>query len=188
VVDVVKVNVASLLGRVIKAADPELLQELVSSLDIADVTSANDVRTVFELFPSIYTNPRTPSALIFCCLDFGWELLTSLAHVSFVIPSFATTLVPTGPLDENHFGDSVIQAEEAWLKGQGALGEDGWLKGHRSSPSEYVFADKYTQLCLQNIQACKALPAALSTLIFLLNRLCIVRLSLALLMACWVSF
>lgn len=174
--DVVKVNVASLLGRVIKVADPELLQELVSSLDIADVTSANDVRTVFELFPSIYTNPRTPSALVFCCLDFGWKLLTSQAHTSYVIPSFATIREPIHPLDINHFGDSVIQAEEAWLKGHGAASEDSWSKGQRNSPAGvFEFADKYTRLCLDSIQACKALPAVLSTLHFLLHRLCIVR-------------
>jgi hypothetical protein len=166
--DVVKDNVALLLRKVIKAAHPDMLQELVAGLSCADVQSARDARNLFNLFNSIYLNPRASVELVIQCLDFGWQLVMSPLQRPFVIPSCrqqtgeatAEDVWSIETNDVNHFGLSVIRAEAA-----------GREDGHLAPSPQRTFMMKYIQRCLVCIKDAEALPAVLSTLYYLLRKI-----------------
>jgi hypothetical protein len=168
--DVERENVGSLLRRVIRAAHPDVLQELVSGLSLSDVKSTGEACTLFVLFGSMYQNVRTPAALVHQCLQYAWQLAISPEQRRFVVPcgqpagrSADGGKVGSSPggdgTREHLLGISIFKAEALWRQAHGALS------------LEDSFAALYIRKCLQLIEKTEALPVALSTLQFLLRSL-----------------
>ena len=153
VMDVVKDNVSTLLRCVIKAAHPDVLQELVAGLTGDAVRDAGDARSLFTLFHSIYRNPRAPAALVRQCLATGWQLALSPTQRRFVFPmreagSGAASDKRAADSDsaEMHlFGWTVLNAERAWRSHL-----------HEALPMEERFTMVYIRECLRLVASCGA--------------------------------
>lgn len=156
--DIEKDNMSSLLRKVVRAAAPDMLHELVAGLNIQDVQSVSDTQSMFWLLDAIHYNTRAPLQLSLECLGLAWQLLTSPTQGAFVAPPAS---------DRNLFVCSVTFAE---VQLSYRLEQAG-AKGEASPAQPGVLARKYLDEGLACIERHESLATTIPTVWFLLQRL-----------------